>query len=151
MKDITGVIEEHLTVDSPTTLNGSLSAGATVRAGQQLIVKGTFTGPLTIEKDAFCTVYGVFGGTIEPGEGLAMLYGVVNTAPSEAKGKVAVGINSLVRQRDGRTCTLLADGSLVEASEETTAGHHTINGGELCVYLPPTGEFSPVPLGSTGS
>lgn len=149
MKQLTGGIDEHLIVESRTTLTGFLSAGATVRAGQLLVVHGTFSGPLTLENDAYCTVYGLFDGTIEPSEGLAMLYGVVDTPPSEAKGKLAVGISSLVRKADGKTYLLLADGSLEESSVEAEQ-NLTLNGGALCVYLADTDEFSPVELDAAG-
>lgn len=144
MQELTGVVEEHLVVESRTTLTGSLLAGATVREGQLLVVTGTLSGPLTLEKDAYCTVYGVFDGTIEPSEGLAMLYGVVQTPPNEAKGNLAVGINSLIRQSDGKNYRLLADGSLEEVSGEEPDQNYAVNGGDLCVYLAPADEFSPM-------
>jgi hypothetical protein len=146
MKNITGEISEFLVVESPTTVNGAVSAGATVRTGQHLIINGRLLGPLTLEKDAFCTVYGMFGGTIEPGDGLAMLYGMVNTPPSEAQGDLAVGINSLILQEDGKLYTLRAEGNLEEVVGDVPEGSHSINGGELCIYLPWEGKFSPVPI-----
>jgi hypothetical protein len=106
-------------------------------------------GPLTVEEDAFCTVYGMFGGTIEPGEGLTMLHGMVNTPPSHAQGRLAVGIDSLIVQEDGRLYTLRSDGSLEEVVGDVKAGSHTVNADELCVYISGDGKFVPVPMGKT--
>lgn len=146
MKFITGETTDHLIVEAPTTVTGSVSAGATVRTGQNLIVNGTLAGPLTVEADAFCTVYGMFSGTIEPGEGLAMLHGMVNTPPSHAQGKFAVGIDSLIRQEDGSLCTLRRDGTLEEVIGDVKAGNHTVNADELCVYVSRDRMFMPVPI-----
>lgn len=144
MQNITGETTDHLFIEASTTVTGAVSAGATVRSGQSFVVNGTLVGPLTVEKDAVCTVYGVFGGSIEPGEGMTMVHGMLNTPPSQAQGYLAVGIDSVILEENGSLYTLLPDGELEQVIGNVEAGSHTVNADELCVYVPTTGKFMPV-------
>lgn len=148
VETVTGEFENVVRVDSNLTVQGALSKGAEILTGAHLVVHGTFAGPLDVAKDGFCTVKGVFTGTVSSNEGLLLLYGVISTPLDPSFGKVVVGIDSLITGNDGRLYTLLFDGSLEAVVGDVRAGSHNITGDNICAYDAEQDRFLPLPLNS---
>jgi hypothetical protein len=145
MRTIQQVCEEHLVVTDELTVQGAVTAGATVHSGGCLVVQGAFTGPLTVEEDASAHVQGSFNGEIDRNDGLVLLYGQVGLAFRPGIGRVAVGIDSLLTY-DGPQ-RLLPDGTV----EDLPPGNYgpnsfNVDTSRMCVYVEDQERFHPVKL-----
>lgn len=136
--------KEHLEVTSTVTLNGSVEAGATVRSGAVLDLRGAFAGPLIVEAGGVISVMGSFVGAIRENRGVVMLHGQIDTNFDESAGRVVVGVESVITSGDAVT-VLRADGTLEPINGDVAAGSLNVRTDVVCFYDASEGVF--VPLG----
>lgn len=136
-----GTFDTHLDITGARGIQGSVTGGATVRSGGELVVQGEFSGELVIEADAKVAVEGTYQASTCSNKGLLLVSGVVGSElPTE--GKVIVGVGTLLAAR--RTPGLLgADGSITLVRGGNV--NMTIGGEQAYCRLQPDGTFVPEP------
>ena len=131
-----GRFDAPLDVTRDRTIQGAVTAGATVRSGATLAIQGATAGHFTIEAEAILTVQGTLSGTFE-NDGTVLVAGVV-TDDLPSTGRVAVAAGTLLT-RD-RTLILRPTGSLEEAGDGEYIQVDASASGYL-VYDPSAGQF----------
>lgn len=136
-----GRFDEHLRVDSPTTIQGAVIAGATVEKGASLLVQGALAGPLKIEDGATVSVHGTLSCDIH-NEGVLSVSGVV-TEPLPTTGLVLVSPGTLFTTGP-RPSVLRDDGSLLTIWEDHV-DHVNIDASvDKLLQLLPDGSFTQI-------
>lgn len=132
-----GNFDTHLDITGARGIQGSVTGGATVRSGGELVVQGEFSGDLVIEADAKVAIEGTYQASSCSNNGLLLVSGVVGSElPKD--GKVIVGVGTLLAER--RTPGILgADGSVTLVHGGNV--DMTIGGDQAFFRLQPDGTF----------
>jgi hypothetical protein len=135
-----GRFDVPLDVTRDRTIQGAVTAGATVRSRTTLAIQGTAAGHFVVEAEAILTVQGTLSGTFE-NNGTVLVAGVV-TDDLPSTGRVAVAAGTLLTG-DGGTLILRPSGSLEEASDGENVQVNASASGYLA-YDPDDGKFHPL-------
>jgi hypothetical protein len=134
-----GRFDVPLDVTRDRTIQGAVTAGATVRSGTTLAIQGAAAGHFVVEAEAILTVQGTLSGTFE-NNGTVLVAGVV-TDDLPSTGRVAVAAGTLLT--GDRTLILRPSGSLEEASDGENIQVDASASGYLA-YDPNDGHFHPL-------
>lgn len=108
-----GKFDAPLDVTRNRTIQGAVTAGATVRSGATLAIQGAAAGHFVVEPEAILTVQGALSGTFK-NDGTVLVAGVV-TDHLPNTGRVAVAAGTLLT--GDRTLILRPGGSLEEVRD----------------------------------
>lgn len=132
-----GQVDAQIDVAQDLTIQGVVTAGATVHAGATLAIRGAATGHFVVEEGGRLTIHGAFKGTIE-NSGTVMLAGVV-TDGLPTTGQVAVAIGTVIGIDP--PMALLGDGSLEIVSEDRTIRLNATSSEGYLLYDADQGKF----------
>lgn len=106
-----GNFADQLDVVGKDTIQGAVQAGATIRTGSTLTVKGAAAGHFVIEEDAILSVQGTLSATFD-NRGTVLVAGVM-TVGFPRTGNLAVAVGTILTDHPHGTVQLQADGSLM--------------------------------------
>lgn len=110
-----GNFNEHLTVATTLTVQGSVSAGATISEHGNLVVQGVLNGPVIVENGGSVTVQGTIAGDVHLRDGgLMMIAGVWAADLVEHDGHLGLAVGTVVGHQ-----IMQDDGSFRDAEDGT--------------------------------
>jgi hypothetical protein len=127
-----GNFQEHLEVTYSRTIQGALSAGATIRSGATLVVQGAAAGHFEVEAEATLMVQGILSGTFD-NQGTVIVQGIMTDRLPDS-GHVAVAAGTIltsygpaILRPDGGLEALPSAQTLDIRMEGTLEGHLAYN------------------------